>query len=376
MLENISHLALQQYWWAIISLLASLLVFLMFVQGGQTLIYNLAKTEMEKTILINALGRKWEFTFTTLVTFGGAFFASFPLFYATSFGGAYWVWMAILFSFVIQAISYEFRSKPKNFLGAKTYELFLKINGFAGTILIGTAVGTFFTGSNFVVNEMNFSSWTSPWHGLEALLNFHNLALGISVFALARILAIHYFYKNINVPEIIERSKDMLWINTCIFLLAFLYWFIKLLLMDGFAYDPDSMIVFLEKNKYYINLIQMPLNTLILGIGILLVLYGTIHSLISFFPNAIWYSGIGTVFTVFALFILSGYNNTCFYPSVANIQSSLHIQNASSSYYTLKVMSYVSLMMPFVFAYIYYAWKAINNKKIDKDEMESETHVY
>jgi len=376
MFETLSHLALQQYWWAIISLLASLLVFLMFVQGGQTLIYKLGKTDTEKTILINALGRKWEFTFTTLVTFGGAFFASFPLFYAVSFGGAYWVWMAILFCFVIQAIAYEFRSKPNNFLGKKTYEIFLNINGFLGTFLIGTAVGTFFTGGHFIVNEMNFSSWASKWYGLEALSDFHNIALGISVFALARIQAVMYLQKNISDTNIIERTKSVLWVNTFIFLLGFLYWIIKLMLIEGFSYDPYSFHVFMEENKYLHNILQMPVNTIVLGVGLFMVLYGIIRSLMSFFPNAIWFTGTGTVLTVFSLFIIAGYNNTCFYPSLTDLNSSLHIQNASSSHYTLTAMSYVSLLLPFVFAYIFYAWKAVSNKKIDKEEIESETHVY
>ena len=376
MFENLSHLALQQYWWVIISLLASFLVFLMFVQGGQTLIHIIGKTDMQKTILVNALGRKWEFTFTTLVTFGGAFFASFPLFYSTSFGGAYWVWMAILFCFIIQAIAYEFRSKPNNFLGKKTFDIFLLINGVLGTILIGTAVGTFFNGANFIVNDMNQSYWANSWYGLEAVINFHNVALGIAIFALARILAIHYFFKNIDDDEIIQRSHNQLWVNTGIFLVAFLYWLIKLLLTDGFAYDPDTLFVSMEPNKYLHNFIQMPVNAFIFLAGVVLVLYGIIRSLLDRFQNSIWYSGTGTVLTVFAIFILAGFNNTCFYPSNADLQSSLHIQNASSSHYTLTAMSYVSLMVPFVLAYIVYAWRAINNKKIDQKEMESETHVY
>jgi cytochrome bd ubiquinol oxidase subunit II len=376
MFENLTYLALQHYWWIIISLLASLLVFLMFVQGGQTLIHSLGKTEMQKTMLVNALGRKWEFTFTTLVTFGGAFFASFPLFYSTSFGGAYWVWMAILFAFIIQAIAYEFRSKPSNFLGKATYDIFLLVNGVLGTVLIGTAVGTFFNGGNFIVTNMNQSYWANGWHGLEAVTNFHNLALGISIFALSRILAIHYFHKNIDEPGIIEKSKNVLWVNTAIFLLAFLYWLIKLLIKDGFAYDPDTLVVFMEPFKYLHNLLAMPLLTVILLAGIVLVLYGIIRSLISFYQNAIVFTGLGTVLTVFALFLLAGFNNTCFYPSIADLQSSLHIQNASSSKYTLVAMSYVSLMVPFVLAYIVYTWRAVNNKKIDQKEMESESHVY
>ncbi len=376
MFENLSYLSLQQYWWMIISLLASLLVFLLFVQGGQTLLYYLGKTKMEKTMLVNVFGRKWEFTFTTLVTFGGAFFASFPLFYSTSFGGAYWVWMAILFCFIIQAIAYEFRSKPNNFLGEKTYEIFLIINGFAGTILIGTAVGTFFNGANFKIDEMNFSHWTNSWHGLEAIINFHNVALGISVFALSRILAIHYIIKNIDNSSIIERSYTALWMNTVLFLLVFLYWLIKLLFLKGFAYDPGTMFVSIEDSKYLHNIQQMPVNTVILLGGIALVLYGIIRSLFNNFQNAIWYSGLGTILTVFAIFIIAGFNNTCFYPSISDLQSSLNIQNSSSSRYTLIAMSYVSLLVPFVVAYIIYTWRAINNKKIDQQEIEGNTHIY
>ncbi len=376
MFESLSHLELQQYWWVIISLLASFLVFLMFVQGGQTLIYTLGKTENEKTILVNALGRKWEFTFTTLVTFGGAFFASFPLFYSTSFGGAYWVWMAILFCFIIQAIAYEFRSKPGNFLGKRTYDIFLLLNGILGTVLIGTAVGTFFNGANFVVDDMNFSTWTSPWRGLEAVTNFHNVALGIAIFALARILAIHYFFKNVKDDNIINRSKNQLLVSTAVFLIAFLYWLVRLLLKDGYAYDPATMEVSMEANKYLHNFLEMPLVTGIFLAGVLLVVYSLIRALTGFHKNLIWYSGTGTILTVFTVFLIAGFNNTAFYPSNADLQSSLHIQNASSSEYTLTAMSYVSLFVPFVLAYIVYAWRAINKKQIDVNEIESESHLY
>jgi cytochrome d ubiquinol oxidase subunit II len=376
MFENLSPLALQQYWWVIISLLAGLLVFLMFVQGGQTLLLSLGKNNLQKKILANLFGRKWEFTFTTLVTFGGAFFASFPLFYSTSFGGAYWVWMAILFCFILQAISYEFRTKPNNVFGQKTYEIFLLVNGVLGTFLIGTAVGTFFNGANFVVNDMNFSAWSNHWYGLEAVATPHNVALGLSIFALSRVLAIHYIQQNVDEPEILARAKDALWFNALLFLIVFIYWLIKLLFIGGFSYDPDTMIVTKENFKYLHNIIEMPLNTVLLLSGIGLVLYGIMMSLFRNFQNAIWYSGTGTVLTVFALFILAGFNRTCFYPSLTDTQSSLNIQNASSSHYTLTVMSYVSLLVPFVFAYIFYAWRSINNKKIDKQEMESETHIY
>ncbi|MCF8381262.1 MAG: cytochrome d ubiquinol oxidase subunit II [Bacteroidales bacterium] len=378
MFENLSHLALQQYWWVIISLLAAFLVFLMFVQGGQTLIFSLGKTNAEKTMIVNALGRKWEFTFTTLVTFGGAFFASFPLFYSTSFGGAYWVWMAILFCFIIQAVAYEFRSKPNNFLGSKTYEIFLLINGILATILVGTAVGTFFNGGNFVVDSMFRSKWANEWYGLEAVTNFHNVALGIAIFALSRILAIHYFQKNIDDETILTRSKSIHLASTAIFLITFLYWLVELLIMEGFAFDPDTMIVSMEKYKYLHNFIEMPVNAILFLAGVVLVLYAIIRSIVTEFENAIWFSGIGTILVVFSVFILAGFNNTCFYPSAFDLQSSLHIQNASSSHYTLTAMSYVSLFVPVVIAYIIYAWRAVNNKKIDKSEMEShsDTHVY
>lgn len=376
MFENLSHLALQQYWWVIISLLASFLVFLMFVQGGQTLIYTIGKTNMERTMLVNALGRKWEFTFTTLVTFGGAFFASFPLFYSTSFGGAYWVWMAILFCFIIQAIAYEFRSKPDNFLGQKTYDIFLFINGALGTILIGTAVGTFFNGSMFSVNEMNSSQWETPGRGLEAILNWHNVALGLSVFFLARILGILYFIRNVDDETIYKRSKKQLLYNTIPFLVFFLAFLIRLLLKDGFTYDPGTYEVSMERYKYLHNLISMPLVSVFLLVGIVLVLFGIYRGLWTDNMKGFYFGGIGTFLAVFALFLIAGLNQTCYYPSVFDLQSSLHIENSSSSHYTLTAMSYVSLLVPFILAYIVYAWSLINNKRIDADEMKNEPHVY
>ena len=377
MFENLSHLALQQYWWFLVSLLGALLVFLMFVQGGQTLFSVLGKTKDEKTILVNALGRKWEFTFTTLVTFGGAFFASFPLFYSTSFGGAYWVWMIILFAFVIQAVSYEFRNRPNNVFGPKTFETFLFINGLIGTIFIGTAVATFFTGSNFTVNEYNQSAWDTPFHGLEAALNIHNLSLGLTVFFLARVLAILYFMNAVDHEAILTRAKKHLLINAIPFVVFFLTFTIWLMVRDGFAINPDTKEVFLEQYKYLHNLIQMPLVAFGFLAGVLLVLYGIIVSYIKTCTKGIWFTGIGTVITVLILFLLAGYNNTSFYPSVSNMSSSLTIENASSSHFTLTAMSYVSLMIPFVLAYIWYAWKSINNKKIDQEEIESgEAHIY
>lgn len=376
MFGNLSYLALQQYWWIIISLLASFLVFLMFVQGGQTLIYTLGKTTLEKTMIVNALGRKWEFTFTTLVTFGGAFFASFPLFYATSFGGAYWVWIAILFCFIIQAIAYEYRSKPDNFLGLKTYDTFLFINGAFGTILIGTAVGTFFNGAMFSVNEMNMSRWETPYRGLEAILNWHNIALGLAVFFLARVLGILYIILNVDSVEIYGRSKKHLMYNAIPFLVCFLAFLVRLLLKDGFAYDPETGIVSMEPFKYLHNLISMPIVLIIMAAGIILVLFSLYKGLFRDFKRSFYLAGTGTVLVVFSLFLAAGLNNTCYYPSVFDLQSSLTIQNSSSSHYTLTAMSYVSLLVPFVLGYIIYAWSAVNKTKIKESDIDKESHVY
>ena len=376
MFENLSLLALQQYWWVLVSVLAALFVFLTFVQGGQTLIYTIGKTAGEKTILLNTLGRKWEFTFTTLVTFGGAFFASFPLFYATSFGGAYWVWLAILIVFVIQAVAYEYRMKPANLLGAKTFEIFLVINGLLGTILVGTAVGTFYNGAMFSLNDMNQVDWQTPFRGLEAVLTFHNVALGLAVFFLARVLGLLYFIFTVDHEAIVARSRKQLLYNTIPFLAFFLYFVIALLLKQGFAVNPDTGEVFMEKYKYLHNVLQMPLNTVILLVGVLGVLWGIISTLFMNSSKGFWFAGTGTVLTVFALFIIAGFNNTAFYPSIYDLQSSLTIQNASSSKFTLTAMSYVSLLIPFVLAYIVYFWKVMNRKKITEEEMKEESHVY
>lgn len=390
MFETLSYLTLQQYWYIIVSLLGSMLVFLLFVQGGQTLIYTLGKTEMERTMLVNSLGRKWEFTFTTLVTFGGAFFASFPLFYSTSFGGAYWVWIAILFAFIIQAVSYEYRSKPNNFLGKKTFEVFLFINGALGTILIGTAVSTFFTGSEFLVSKMNItnlgpagsnviSQWQGPTHGLEAALNLQNLSLGITVFFLARILGILYFMNNISDDQIMIRSKKHLLFNTVPFLVFFLLFMIRLMLLNGFAYDATTKIVTMESYKYFHNLLAMPVVLIMLLAGVVLVLAGIFLPLFKykkFGSKGIWFAGIGTVLTVLSVFLLAGFNHTAYYPSTSDLQSSLTIENSSSSRFTLVAMSYVSLLVPFVLAYIFYAWKSINNTRVTKAEMEEDSHIY
>ncbi len=384
MFESLSHLALQQYWWIIISLLGSILVFLLFVQGGQTLIYTLGKNEDERTIIVNVLGRKWEFTFTTLVTFGGSLFASFPLFYATSFGGAYWMWVSILFCFVIQAIAYEFRSKPNNVFGHKTYEIFLFINGVFGTVLLGTTLGTFFNGADFSVNFSNLtnpdnpviSRWESPFHGLEAILDFHNLSLGITVLFLARTLALLYFMNNIDNNNILKRVREQLIINALPFIGFFIFFITRLFLIKGFAYNPETHIISTEKFKYFHNLTEMPVTGILFVTGTVLVIFGIIKSVISNYSKGIWLTGPGTFLVVFSLFITAGFNNTAYYPSTFDLQSSLTIENSSSSKYTLTVMSYVSILAPFVFAYIYYAWRAINRKKINIAEIKEESHIY
>jgi cytochrome bd ubiquinol oxidase subunit II len=372
----LSHLFLQQYWWIIVSLLAGLLVLLMFVQGGQSFIFSLPGSDLQKTMVVNAMGRKWEFTFTTLVTFGGAFFASFPLFYATSFGGAYWVWIAILFSFIIQAVAYEFRSKPDNVFGQKTFDIFLFINGSVGPFLIGVAVATFFTGSRFTLNMMRQVHWNTGWYGLEALLNIRNLALGLAVLFLSRINGLLYIMNSISDEDLFGRSVRKLWLNIGPFLLFFLFFVISLLLSPGFAADPSTGIITVEKYKYLQNFAGMPAVSIIFLAGVVGVLYGIGISLLRRSSNGIWFSGCGTVLAVFSLFLLAGFNGTSFYPSSYDLQSSLTINNASSSLFTLKTMMYVSFVIPFVLAYIWYAWKAINDKKITEEEMNSSEHKY
>lgn len=385
-MNDSTYIFLQHYWWLLVSLLGAILVFLLFVQGGQSLIYTLGKTENKRRVIVNALGRKWEFTFTTLVTFGGAFFASFPLFYSTSFGGAYWVWMAILFCFVLQAVSYEFRSKPNNVWGAKTFEVFLFINGLLGTILLGTAVGTFFNGAEFSVNKMNLtnlanpviSQWKAPTHGLEAVLTFHNVALGLAVFFLSRVLGSLYFINNINDEVIVPRAKISVRNNAVLFLVFFLYFVIKLLIKEGFAVDPATGEVFMEKYKYLHNFIEMPIVLIIFLLGVVGVLWGIGITLFKETTKGIWFSGAGTILAVLGLFLIAGYNNTAYYPSNYDLQSSLTIFNSSSSKFTLTVMSFVSLMIPFVIAYIWHAWRSINNEQLTEEELNDDgsSHVY
>ncbi len=374
----------QHYWWFLVSLLGALLVFLLFVQGGQSLLFRIGKTDIERTMLVNALGRKWEFTFTTLVTFGGAFFASFPLFYSTSFGGAYWVWMALLFCFILQAVSYEFRSKAGNIFGKHTYEVFLFING-VGIILIGVVVATFFTGANFTVDKSNLtqvgmpviSSWANSWHGLEALTNLRNLLLGFGVFFLARVLAELYFIQTINDNTIRKRSHKLLLIDAALFLVFFLSFLFWTLFAKGYAVDPETGIVSEVAGKYGLNFLQMPVVALVFLLGVASLLYGIIRSLLKTdWTKGIWFAGAGTVFAVLGVLLVAGWNNTAYYPSLINLQQSLTIENSSSSLFTLQVMSVVSLFIPFVMWYIFKAWKAVNNKPIDKVEMMEKGHKY
>lgn len=376
---------LQQYWWLLISLLGGILAFLLFVQGGQSMIFSLAKNEDERRLIINVLGRKWEYTFTTLVTFGGAFFASFPLFYSTSFGGAYWLWICILLCFVLQAVSYEMQSKPGNLLGKNVYRSFLFINGLVGTVLIGVAVATFFTGSDFMVNKNNItevltptiSRWQNPWHGLESIANLRNLSLGLAVFFLARTLALLFFINRLKHEALENRCKTFLWYNAVPFVVFFLTFVIWTFLSKGFAVNPDTQEVFLQDFKYFSNLLEMPIILVLFLAGVTAVLYGIVRTMLSQnYKTGIWFAGAGTIVTVLSLLLITGYNNTAFYPSTADLQSSLTIYNASSSMFTLKVMSIVSLIIPFVIAYIFCAWRALEKKTTDMNDINDDEHAY
>lgn len=375
---------LQQYWWAIVSLLGAFLVFLLFVQGGNSLLFCLGKTEEHRKMMINSTGRKWEFTFTTLVTFGGAFFASFPLFYSTSFGGAYWLWMIILFSFVLQAVSYEFQSQAGNLLGKNTYRVFLVINGVVGPVLLGGAVATFFTGSAFIIDKDNMgdtlmpviSRWANGWHGLDALANPWNVVMGLAVFFLARVLGALYFINNIADTELVARCRRSLWGNSVLFLIFFLAFLVRTLVADGFAVQPENGWICMEPYKYLHNFLAMPWVLVIFLLGVTGVLGGIVRTLWKpGYDKGIWLSGAGTILAVFALLLTAGYNHTAYYPSVADLQSSLTLANSCSSRFTLEVMAYVSILVPFVLAYIFYAWRRIDSHKIDADEMK-DGHTY
>ena len=404
---------LQHYWCFVVALLGAILVFLLFVQGANSVAGSLGYTEQGRRLIYNSTGRKWEFTFTTLVTFGGAFFASYPLFYSTSFGGAYWLWMLILFTFVLQAVSYEFQNKLGNFLGPKTFQFFLTLNGILGPLLLGGAVATFFEGSNFIVEFDNLtnlrfddwaatgqlsngeivqssnlvvSHWANASHGLDALLNPWVLVLGFAVVFLARTLGILYIMNNVDDEDIRSRGSVRLIGAAVPFVILFVAYLVHLLLKDGYAYDPATGVIFMEPYKYLHNLLDMWYLLVILLIGVLLVLYGIaieifgpnskLSTLNSQLNKGIWPAGIGTVLTVLALLLCSAWNNTAYYPSTADLQSSLTMQNSCSSEFTLRTMFYVSLLVPFVLAYIIYAWRAIDRKKLTREELESSSHTY
>lgn len=387
MFETFSTFALQQYWWVIISLLAGLLVALMFVQGGQTLIYQTGKTDLERTMIVNALGHKWELTFTTLVVFGGAFFAAFPLFYATSFGGAYWVWMVILLFFVLQAVSYEFRTKAGNLLGQRTYQNFLLINGIGAPLFLGVAVASFFTGSSFVLLSDPASGvltprWTGGFGGLELAFDlssyptYINLSLGIALVFLTRVLGAMYLKSSIDSPEIAERASKTIRQEAPFFLLFFVFFLLNLLLREGYAYDSQGLI-YTESFKYLHNLLQMPLVLVLLLLGTGLTLAGIVLGGYTAHRRGFYYSAPGVVLVVLALLLTAGLNNTVYYPSTgANIQNGLTIRNSSSGRYTLTVMSYVSLFIPFVVAYIAYVWHSMGRHKIEKQEIKDDPDAY
>ncbi len=373
---------LQQYWWFVISLLAAFLVFLLFVQGANSLIFSLGKTPEERRLVINSTGRKWEFTFTTLVTFGASFFASFPLFYSTSFGGAYWLWMIILFTFVVQAVSYEFQNQIGNFLGPRTFQVCLIINGVLAPLLIGGAVATFFDGSNFVINKMNMisslqpviSRWANSSNGLDALLDPWNVIFGIAVFLLARVLGLLYIINNVADEAIRSRGRKQLLYNAIAFLVFFLTFLIRTLLKDGFAYQPGTGVIFMVPMKYLKNLITMWPLLLIFLVGVVLLLFGVIRTVFSkTYIKGIWPAGFGVVMVVLILLLIVGWNHTAFYPSNVDLQSSLTIANSCSSKNTLKAMFYVSLFLPVVFIYIYFAWRAIDKKKIESSDIKNDT---
>ncbi len=382
---------LQHYWCFLVSLLGALLVFLLFVQGANSMVRSLGYTDEGRRLIINSTGRKWEFTFTTLVTFGGAFFASFPLFYSTSFGGAYWLWMLILFTFVLQAVSYEFQNKLGNFLGPKTFQMCLVINGLLGPLLLGGAVATFFEGSNFIVMKDNMidpesmvngqwsmvviSRWANASHGLDALLNPWVLVFGLAVMFLARVLGTLYIINNVNDEDIRSRASVRLIGAAVPFLVFFVAYLVHLLLKDGYAYD-DAGVISLVPYKYLTNFIDMWYLTIVLLVGVVLVLFGIGKTVVSkTYISGIWPAGIGVVLVVLPLLLMSAWNGTAYYPSTADLQSSLTIVNSCSSEFTLRTMFYVSLIIPFVLAYIVYAWRAIDKKKLERADI-TDDHAY
>lgn len=375
-----TYIFLQHYWWFIVSLLGALLVFLMFVQGANSMVFSLGHSDEERRVVVNSTGRKWEITFTTLVTFGGAFFASFPLFYSTSFGGAYWLWMVILFSFVLQAVSYEFQNKLGNILGTRTFQWMLVANGIIGPLLLGGAVATFFNGSNFVVDKGNLTSfqpvishWANASYGLDALLDPWNLVFGLAVFFLARILGTLYIINNVDDENIRSRGSVRLVGCTITFLVFFLVFLVRTLLKEGFAVDPSTGLIVMEPMKYLHNLIAMWPLLIVFAVGVVLLLYGVGRTIVSkTYIKGIWSAGIGVVLAVLALLLCAGWNNTAFYPSNADLQSSLTIANSCSSEFTLRTMFYVSLLVPFVVAYIAYVWYAMDKKKLTKEEVSDE----
>ena len=375
-----TYIFLQHYWWFIVSLLGALLVFLMFVQGANSMVFSLGHSDEERRVVVNSTGRKWEITFTTLVTFGGAFFASFPLFYSTSFGGAYWLWMIILFSFVLQAVSYEFQNKLGNILGTRTFQWMLVANGIVGPLLLGGAVATFFNGSNFVVDKGNLTSfqpvishWANASYGLDALLDPWNLVFGLAVFFLARILGTLYIINNVDDENIRSRSSVRLVGCTITFLIFFLAFLVRTLLKEGFAVDPSTGLIVMETMKYLHNLIAMWPLLIVFAVGVVLLLYGVGRTIVSkTYIKGIWPAGIGVVLAVLALLLCAGWNNTAFYPSNADLQSSLTIANSCSSEFTLRTMFYVSLLVPLVVAYIAYVWYAMDRKKLTKEEVNEE----
>lgn len=374
------YIFLQHYWWFIVSLLGALLVFLMFVQGANSLVFSLGATPEERRVVINSTGRKWEITFTTLVTFGGAFFASFPLFYSTSFGGAYWLWMIILFSFVVQAVSYEFQNKLGNVLGTRTFQWMLVLNGIVGPLLLGGAVATFFNGSNFVIDKENLTSlrpiishWANGSYGLDALLDPWNLVFGMAVFFLARILGTLYIINNVDDENIRCRASVRLVGCTVVFLVLFLAFLVRTLLKEGYAVDATTGLIVMEPMKYLHNLLTMWPLLIGFALGVILLLYGIIRTVVSkSYIKGIWPAGIGVVLAVLALLLCAGWNGTAYYPSNVDLQSSLTIANSCSSEFTLRTMFYVSLLVPFVVAYIAYAWYAMDKKKLTKEEIAEE----